>query len=724
MGTHVVSAGQGSGERKANDTFTCEGSHVQLLQRYREFILPVGILSCLLVILVPLPPAIMDLLLAGNITLGIVILLTTIHVATPLEFSIFPTLLLATTLARLVLNIATTRLILTGAPESGIDAAGGVVRNFGEFVTGNQIEVGLILFLILVVVQFVVITKGATRISEVAARFALDGMPGKQAAIDADLNAGVIDNATASERRESISHQADFYAAMDGASKFVRGDAVAGLIITAVNIVGGLYIGLAHSGMKIGEAASVFTKLTIGDGLVSQVPALLISLAAGILVTRSSARSNLPTQVLTQLFGNAKTLLIAGAFLALLVFTNLPKIPLLVLAAGCVTIASAISREEKRKAKEAAERTSATGPTQKRVEDFLTVDPMEISIGMGLLSLADPARGGDLMQRISHVRNQMASDIGIVLPKVRVRDESGLAENDYEIRINGNLIARGDLRPERLLAIDDGRTTGTVSGEKASPRGYALPSLWIAPSDREQALVYGYKIQMPIAALVEHVETVARQHADELLSHDATKHLIDELRSISPAVVDDLIPNLAEIHDVQTVLRNLLRENVPIRQLNLIIESLGDVAREDTAKSMWTEGVRVGLARTLCSQFRDSSGVLHVAELPSDLEREIEIAVESCDAKLTAEEQSLTLSQETKDFTCKTVRQAVKNLIRDGHLPVLLVSPRIRPVVKHITLGSMPWLNVLSQREITTDTPIQSYPSVDVPQSDATSVAA
>ncbi|TWU00743.1 flagellar biosynthesis protein FlhA [Stieleria varia] len=682
---------------------------MQALQRYRDYILPVGIISCLLVILVPLPTAIMDFLLAANITAGVIILLTTIHVATPLEFSVFPTLLLATTLARLVLNIATTRLILTGAETRGLDAAGGVVRSFGQFVAGDQIEVGLILFLILIVVQFVVITKGSTRISEVAARFALDGMPGKQSAIDADLNAGVIDSATAGKRRAEVADQADFYSAMDGAGKFVRGDAIAGLLITAVNIIGGLYIGVIHAKMEIGTAASTFTKLTIGDGLVSQVPALLISLAAGILVSRSSRRTNLSSDFISQLLGSSKSLYAAGVFLCLLIFTGLPAIPLALLGGGCITMAVILGKQEAQR--EAAEREPAkpATATQKRVEDFLTVDPMEVSIGIGLLALADPARGGDLMQRISNVRNQMAGDIGIVLPKVRVRDESTLAENEYEIRINGNLIAKGDLRPDKILAIDDGRTTGTVSGEKATPREYALPSIWIDADSRDQALIYGYKTQTPVAALVEHLEMVARSHADELLSRDATKHLIDELRSVAPAIVDELIPQVVQVHDVQYVLRSLLNENVTIRQLGLILESLGEIARTVSDPVQWTEHVRRGLSRTLCAQFRDASNTLHVVELSPELNDQITNALSDATFGPTVSNQSDITTKETQDFTCKTVRQAVKNLLRDGHPPVLLVSAEIRPIVKQITRGTMPWLNVLSHREITRDTTIQSH---------------
>ena len=382
---------------------------MQLLMRYRDLVLPLGIIGCLVVILVPLPPMLMDMLLAANITVGVIVLLTTVYVATPLEFSIFPSLLLATTLARLVLNVATTRLILTGADTLGMGAAGGVIKSFGEFVAGDRIEVGLIIFVIIVLIQFIVITKGATRISEVAARFALDGMPGRQMAIDADLNAGLIDEKEAQGRRQEINAQADFYGAMDGASKFVRGDAIAGIVITIVNVIGGLYIGVVQAGMTFTEAGSLFTKLTIGDGLVSQVPALLISLAAGLLVTRSAQKANLPVQFLQQLLGNPKALAVAGGFLTLLIVTNLPAIPMATLGLGCIGLAVVMNRQTARRENAEAEqaeveRAEAAAPPPRRVEDFLTIDPMEISIGLGLLGLADPSRGGDLMQRITGVQ--------------------------------------------------------------------------------------------------------------------------------------------------------------------------------------------------------------------------------------------------------------------------------------------------------------------------------
>ena len=646
-------------------------------------------MACLVVILMPLPTVLMDLLLAGNIALAVVILLTTIHVATPLEFSVFPTMLLATTLSRLVLNIATTRLILTHAPTAGEQAAGGVIQTFGQFVAGNQIEVGLVLFLILVVVQFVVITKGATRISEVAARFALDGMPGRQAAIDAEFNAGTLDAQAAANKREDLVAEADFYAAMDGAGKFVRGDAVAGLVITAINIVGGLYLGVIVSGMGVANAAEVFTKLTIGDGLVSQIPSLLISLSAGILVTRGTRRTNLADNFVTQLLGNSKALFIAGGFLLVLVITGLPPIPLILLGTGCVLIATTLDRDAKQKAAEAQRRreteSAAASTTQKRVEDFLTVDALEVAIGLGLLPLADPSRGGDLMQRIASLRNQMAAEIGIVLPKVRVRDDATLGEQGYEIRLFGDFVARGQLRVDRLLAIADGKTTGTLDGELAAESADGS-AVWIDPVRREQALIYGFKTQTAPAVLADHLERVARAHADELLSHDATKHLLDELQQVAPAMVADVVPEKLSIADIQKVLQGLLREAIPIRQLGIIMEALRDAVDRTNDPGQQIEVVRQRLARTLCAQLRDRSRKLRVVRLDNDFS-----------------------FNKNQDVTCDAIRRAVKNLTSEGYPPVILVEPAVRRRVKQFTEDLGLWAHVLSSNEITTDTQLETH---------------
>ena len=687
---------------------------MQTLSRYRDLVLPLGVIACLVVILVPLPAALMDLFLAANITVGVIVLLTTIQVATPLEFSIFPTLLLATTLSRLVLNVATTRLILTGAETDGMNAAGGVIRSFGEFVAGDRIEVGIIIFVILVLIQFVVITKGASRISEVAARFALDGMPGRQMAIDADVNAGLIDETEAHQRREEIRSQADFYGAMDGASKFVRGDAIAGIVITVVNIIGGLYIGVVQAGMSISEAGALFTKLTIGDGLVSQVPALLISLAAGLLVTRSAQRTNLPQQFLQQLLGNTRALAIAGGFLMLMIVTNLPTIPMATLGIGCIGLAIMLNRQqtqerEQRESEQHASQAAANAPRTKQVEEYLSVDPMEVSIGLGLLSLADPARGGDLMQRIGDVRNQVASEIGVILPKVRVRDSAVLDDQSYEIRIAGNTVLKSSVRPDYLLAIDTGKTTGSVDGEPAQRILLGQRAFWIDPSQREQAAIYGYVLQRPSEVLASQLREISTIHADEILSRDATKHLIDQLRETAPTVVDELIPEVMRISEVQQVLQLLLREAVPIRQLGKILEILGDAASQTKNTQSLCERVRSGLARTISSRYRDKDSILHVVTLDAVDEDNIAESIAHEDSRLLSG-----IAPQLAELTCEKIQEAVKSLVASGHPPVLLVNPRIRSELRRITEIAMPWLKVLSFHEITTDTQIESHQVITI----------
>lgn len=682
---------------------------MQLLMRYRDLVLPLGIIGCLVVILVPLPPMLMDMLLAANITIGVIVLLTTVYIASPIDFSIFPSLLLATTLARLVLNVATTRLILTGADARGMGAAGGVIQSFGEFVAGDRIEVGLIIFVIIVLIQFIVITKGATRISEVAARFALDGMPGRQMAIDADLNAGLIDEKQAQSRREEVSNEADFYGAMDGASKFVRGDAVAGIFIMIVNVIGGLYIGVMQAGMSITEAGALFTRLTIGDGLVSQVPALLISLAAALLVTRSTKKANLPVQFLEQLLGNPKALAVSGGFLMLLIVTNLPAIPMATLGAGCIGLAVVMNRQTARQkgedeTKAEADRAAAAAPAEKRVEDFLAIDPMEISIGLGLLSLADPSRGGDLMERITGVRHTIATDIGIVLPKVRVRDNMSLGEFEYEICIGGNSIARSAVLPNRLLAIDSGHTTGVIQGEATRDPTFGEPAVWIEPMRREQAAIYGYTTVEPGAVLATHLQEIAKRHADELLSRDATKHLIDELKEVAPTVVEELVPSMMKVSEVQQVLHLLLREDVPIRQLSIIMETLGDFVTK-TKDPVWlAEYVRHRMARTISTRYRDDQGRLHVLALDPAMEDRIAAGIEHTDRGLFVR-----MSPAAVDLTCEKIQEGVKKLITAGRPPVILVSPKIRPGIRQITSTSMPRLRVLSYNEITQDTKIESH---------------
>lgn len=682
------------------------GDPGEIGSRWQDLVLPVAIIASVLVIMVPLPPMLMDVLLSGNITVAVIVLLTTIYVRTPLDFSIFPSLLLATTLARLVLNVATTRLILTRAGTDKLQAAGGVITAFADFVAGDgKIVVGLIVFIIIVVIQFVVITKGATRISEVAARFALDGMPGKQMAIDADMNAGIIDEHEAQRRRAEITSQADFYGAMDGASKFVRGDAIAGIIITIINIIGGLIIGMAEMGMSLAEAGSLFTRLTIGDGLVSQVPAFLVSLAAGLLVTRSTQKSNMPREFLTQLFSRPQALAITGGFLAILLFTGLPRLPLVVLGGACMGLALMVSRQTKEAAavqNAEAEAVQRQKP-EERVEDYLIIDPMEVEIGVGLIRLADPNRGGDLLERIQRVRQNIAAEIGIVMPKVRIRDNLRLDQHQYRIKLVDMPVAEDMVYPGQLLAIDSGTTTGDVEGVSTKDPAFGTAAKWISPIYQDQAEMHGWTVVEPGAVLATHITEVVRRHADEILTRDMAKHLIDELKNVSPAVVDELIPKTMTLAEVQQVLQMLLREQVPIRQLGIILETLGDYAGRTKDPVLLTEYARHRLARQICTRYRGKDGLLHVITLDPDLDDRIRAGFEHSERGIF-----IRMSPQAVETTCRLIADEVGKLTTAGHSPILLVSPQIRAALKQITEPHIPQLVVLSYNEITRDTKIDS----------------
>jgi flagellar biosynthesis protein FlhA len=680
--------------------------------RHRHAIVPIGIIACLVVILVPLPPALLDILLSANIAIAVVVLLTTIYIEAPLEFNIFPAMLVATTLSRLVLNLATTRLILTKTGSEGIDAAGEVIQAFGEFVSGDSLEVGIILFVIIFLINFIVITKGATRIGEVAARFALDGMPGRQMAIDADLSAGAIDEKEAQRRREEITRQADFYGAMDGASKFVRGDAIAGIAITMLNIVGGLYMGYMYSGMTLVEAANVYAKLTIGDGLVSQVPAFLISLAAALLTTRSTQKSEFSGEFLRQIFSRPQALIVSGVFLLLLTFTQLPTMPMVTMGGGCIGIALLMNRQKKQVDEQASKKqaeadTTKKAPPEKKVEEYLEVDPLRLQLGAKLIVLADPNRGGDLMKRISTVRATLASEMGILLPMVRIKDRMSLPEYSYELEMAGNRIAKGTLRPDRLLAIDSGLTVGTIQGDETTDPAFGKRAFWIDPKNRQQAEIYGYQVVECGAVLATHVQETARKHADELLTRDVTKQLVDQLKKTSATVVDELIPGVMKLGDVQQVLQSLLREDIPIRQLGIILETLGDFAHRIKDPMWLTEYVRHRLARTISHRYRDPAGVLRVVTLDPAMEDRIAAGAEQTERGVF-----IRMSPDAVAKTCTRVLEGVKKLEALGKPRCVLVSPKIRVAFRQITQENLPDLRVLSYNEISRDTSIESVAMV------------
>ena len=665
------------------------------------FLFPMLLCASVLVIIAPLPAMLLDLLLAANITAAVLILLTTIYVRRPLEFSVFPAILLATTLSRLVLNVASTRLVLSRGAIDGELAAGGVIRAFGDFVAEGQIVIGLIVFAIILAIQFLVITKGATRISEVAARFALDGMPGRQMAIDADLNSGLITLEQARARRDEVSQQADFYGAMDGASKFVRGDAIAGLLITVINIGGGLFIGIFQHGMPIGQALEVFTKLTIGDGLVSQVPAFLISLAAGLIVTRSSTDSDLPQDVVSQLFRHPEALAVSACFLVGLSFTGLPVAPLLFLAAVCGVLAWSQSRTNA--AEQALEAQAAATPPasiENKFEDQLTVHPLELEIGYGLIRLTDATPSGDLLNRINRIRQKLAQELGLILPSVRIGDNLRLKPHQYRIKLHGIPIATGDAYADRCLAINTDSVSGDLPGIAGVDPAFQRPAVWIEPAEREHAIQLGYHVVEAAPVVVTHLTEVIRRHSDELLSQQQVHQLLERLKKQSPRVVEDLIPGMMKVAQVHQILINLLRERVTIRNLETILETLANHAGRTQDIGRLTECVRVGLRRTICQQFRDSQGNLRVITLEPELE---DLLLQSLSAQ-HGDEITLLLTPRTIEAIQQSIDFELAQLTIPGHAPVILCSPALRACLRQLISATSPAATVLSLSEITPDT--------------------
>ena len=662
---------------------------MNIAKSWPDYLLPIGIIGCLMVIFVPLPPMVMDVMLAANISLAVVILLATVYAKSPLELSVFPSLLLVTTLARLALNVGTTRLILTRGAIDGDQAAGGVIQSFSQFVAGDSLAVGLVVFSIILVIQFVVITKGASRISEVAARFTLDGMPGRQLAIDADLNAGVIDNEEAQQQRKEVIAQADFYGTMDGASKFVRGDAIAGAIITLINIAGGLVIGLSH-GMTLSEAGTTFTQLTIGDGLVSQLPALLISLAAGLLVTRSTRRTDLSRESAKQVFARPVVLVITAIFLGLMVLTDLPKIPLLAIAAACLGGAYALQqRNQHALATHVAKARAITANDQMRpassdacsIENLLASDVVEMQLGMGLIRLADPSNGGFLLGQITAVRQSVANQIGIVLPKVRLKDDMQLDANQFRILIQGRVVEQGTIQPDFCLAIDTGNATKPL-GELAVrevAEGHLAdgPSYWIQPESIAVAQQAGYQVKTSTDVLSRQLEFAAIENAEDLLTRDSTKLLVDSVRVASPTVVEEVIPTLLTISQVQQVLKSLVKEGISIRPLGLILETLGDHAAE--TKSIWqlTERVRQRLSHHIAAGLAGTERApVSVFTLSSELQHRLACAWDS-----DRHEIRIGLSPTMRQSLADAINSMAEQMIVTGFRPIMMVEQSIRPAV-------------------------------------------
>ena len=683
------------------------------IARHRGLLFPAACISMLLVLLVPLPPAILDLLLVINLAVSVVLMVTAMYVKSPLEFAVLPSLLLAVTMFRLVLNVATTRLILTageggGDPKAALNDAGQVIEAFSSFVTAGSMAVGLIIFAIIFVIQFVVITKGATRIGEVAARFTLDAMPGKQMAIDADLNAGMIDEKEAKRRREEISQEADFYGAMDGASKFVRGDAVAGIIITLVNIAGGMYVGMFDRGWELAPTAELFTTLTIGDGLVSQIPAFIVSLGCGLIVTRSSSKTELGEQVVVQLFTNTKPLWIAAVFLACMSVTGLPAWPLLTLAACCAGLAWQLGRtadaelaaESQRKLREAAK----TRDEPPAVESLLDVDAMELEVGYGLVKLVDAAKGGDLLDRVTLIRRQTAAELGLIVPPVRIRDNMQLGANDYAVKIRGMTVARGEVFPDQFLAMDSGAAVAPIPHAQATTEpAFGLPAFWITEPQKPEAELLNYTVVEAGAVLATHLTEVIKTHGHELLSRQEVRGLIDHLKAKSPALVEEVIPAIVKPGELQKVLQNLLRERVPIRDLEAVVETLGDYAPRTKDLDILTEYARNALARTICKGQVDETDTIHCVTLDPALEDLISGHIQRTETGST-----ITVPPTTMQTIVQKVAERVAELTSTGRPATVVCTPTVRSAVRKIIEGTLPQVAVLGYNEIVPEVKVEA----------------
>ncbi|MEC5188596.1 flagellar biosynthesis protein FlhA [Geobacillus thermodenitrificans] len=659
-------------------------------------------------LVIPLPTWLLSILIIINISLALLVLLTAMNTKEPLEFSIFPSLLLVLTLFRLGLNVSTTRAILSKGE------AGGVVETFGTFVVGGDVVVGFVVFLILIIIQFIVITKGAERVSEVAARFTLDAMPGKQMSIDADLNAGMISEQEARQRREKIAREADFYGAMDGASKFVKGDAIAGMIIVIINMLFGMIIGVVGQGMEMAEAAKRYTLLTVGDGIVSQIPALLISTATGIIVTRAASDSNLSGDIMRQLFAFPKMLYVtAGTIFLLGLLTPISDVLTMpiagLLALGGYRFARGQQHEEAVGAEPEEETAADELKSPESVIQLLHVDPIEFEFGYALIPLADAAQGGDLLDRIVMIRRQLALELGIVVPVVRIRDNIQLQPNEYRVKIKGEEVARGELLLDHYLAMSPGVDDGSIDGIETVEPAFGLPAKWISEAMKDRAEMLGYTVVDPPSVVSTHLTEVLKSHAHELLGRQETKQLIDHLKESYPVLVDDVTPNPLSIGDVQKVLAKLLKEKVSIRNLPLIFEALADFARLTGDTDLLTEYVRQALARQITGQYAVPGEPLRVITLSGKVEKIIADAVQQ-----TEHGRYLALDPTRAQVFVESVSQALDRYPFAGQTPILLCSPAVRMYVRQLTERHFPTIPVLSYNELEADVEVQSVGMVEM----------
>lgn len=660
------------------------------------------VLAVVMLIIIPLSPAVLDILLIINITMSIFILLVTLYIKEPLEFSILPTLLLIITLYRLALNVASTKLILGNGGN-----AGQVISTFGSFVIGSNLVVGVIVFLIIIAIQFIVITKGAERVAEVAARFTLDAMPGKQMAIDADLNTGAVDEATARKRRLDIQREADFYGAMDGASKFIKGDAIVGIVITLINIIGGLIIGVAMDGMAFSQAISVYTLATVGDGLVSQIPALLVSTSTGIVVTRAASESSFGVNVAAQLLGKPYVMIGAGAILALMsLIPGLPKPPMLVLAAALAAVGYNTVSKQKKAESQGKSTEAATAAAEKRkpenIVSLLTVEPIELEFGYGIIPMVDTNLGGDLLERIVMIRRQCALEMGIIVPSIRLRDNVQLGSSEYVLKIKGMEVARGSVMADQVLAINSAGAKETISGIETVDPAFGMPALWINKNLRERAELLGYTTFDPPSVIATHLTELIKKYSCEIMDRQQVQTLIDNLKSQQPALVDEVVPKLFSLGEIQKILVNLLRENVPIRDMATILETLADYGGLTKDTDLLTEYVRQSLKRVITRRFVQGKEAT-VITLDPKLEQ---LITERSKPNDPGAHPAIDPTQMQTIVT--NLREAVEKLTESGKTPIVLTSPLVRRRFRRIAEQIIPDLPVLSYNEIEQDVEVRS----------------
>ncbi|GEK32546.1 flagellar biosynthesis protein FlhA [Kurthia sibirica] len=671
----------------------------------------IGVLAAVIMIVamlvVPLPPWLISFLIIVNLTLALLVLLTAMNMKEALQFSIFPSLLLLLTLFRLGLNVSTTRAILSEGD------AGNVVETFGTFVVGGNILVGVVVFVILVIIQFLVITKGSERVSEVAARFTLDAMPGKQMAIDADLNAGLISEKDARERREKVGNEADFYGAMDGATKFVKGDAIAGIIIVIINMIVGMIIGVVQMDMAMGEAVAHFTTLTVGDGLVSQIPALLISTATGIVVTRAGSKGNLSEDIIGQLLTNPKLLYVAAATIALLGFVTpiqlIFTLPVAITIAGIAWRINSLNKETEEEIDEIEEEVTTDNlKSPENVINLLNVDPIEFEFGYGLIPLVDASQGGDLLDRVVMIRRQLALELGIVIPVVRIRDNIQLQPNEYRIKIKGNELAKGELLLDHYLAMSPG-DDDSIEGIDTIEPSFGLPAKWINEQVKEEAEMLGYTVVDPPSVVSTHLTEIIRANASELLGRQETKQLIDHLQETAPILVEELTPTPLSIGEIQKVLSKLLDESVSVRNLPIIFETLADYSKLTSDVEVLTEYVRQALARQITTQYAGTQPDLKVLTVSARIEKQIADSIQQTDHG-----NYLAMDPQMSQSILESIAGELERTSFIEQSPVILCSPAVRMYVRQLTERYFPQIPILSYNELEASIEIQSVGVVNV----------